>query len=146
MKDSKLEPLAKILLGTWKMTGRTHGAPEDNMEGELTTTWMSGKRFLKLKSDIRSDEISVESTEIIRYDEKTGTFPAEVFADLSYAILPYEWAVAEDGKSVTHTYKDSTYHGTVSDDGNVIDGEWKPKPGEESNPGNHYRMTMTRVN
>ena len=132
-----------ILVGKWRMKGRTSGALEDNMGGELVAEWMLGGFFLRLTSWIRSEDIVVQSEEMVGYDPIKKMFTSIVFSDLRSAPIPYEWDIR--GNTVKHSGAGATYQGTVSDDGDTITGRWSPDEGTEETDMTSYEMTMERV-
>ncbi len=113
-----------ILVGKWRMKGRTSDALKDNMSGELVAEWMLGGSFLRLTSWIRSEDQVVRSEEIVGHDPIKKMFTSIVFSDLRSAPIPYEWDI--HGNTVKHSGAGATYQGTVSDDGNTITGRWSP--------------------
>jgi len=58
--------------------------------------------------------------------------------------LPYEWFVEEDG-TVVHRGAGAIYHGKFREDGNVLDGGWRPDKSEDSRDEAAYDATMTRI-
>ena len=133
----------EVLVGKWKMKGRTLDSKEDNMTGELTGEWIAGGFFLQLTGWIRFKGFEVQSVEIIGYDPVKKIFPSIVFANMEGNPIPYQWDV--QGNTVTHSGLGATYKGTISDDGNTITGGWRPDEGVEPTDGKAYDMTMYRV-
>jgi len=58
-------------------------------------------------------------------------------------ILQYSWDVQDN--IVIHSDATSIYKGTLSEDGNILSGGWRPKEGEEEIPENSYDAIMTRL-
>lgn len=133
----------EILVGKWKMSGRTLNSIEDNITGELSGEWILDGFFLELKGWIRFQDFEVQSIEIIGYDAERKIFPAIVFGNSDGNPLQYQWDV--QGNILTHSAAaGATYKGTVSDDKKTISGGWRPDKGVETNDGNAYDMTMYR--
>src|ERR1051325_2497674 len=130
----------EILVGKWKMKGRTLDSQEDNMTGEVTGEWIAGGFFLQLTGWIRIKDFEVQSMEIIGYDPEKKIFPSNAFGNMKSSPLPYEWDI--QGKTVTHSGGGATYKGTVSGDGKTITGAWRPDPGAELSEGSAYDVTM----
>ena len=72
-----------LLVGTWKLTGRTPDAQEDDISGWTTFEWMLGGLFLKASGEINFKGLKVESLEIIGYDPGSDTFPSSVYSTMS---------------------------------------------------------------
>ena len=134
----------EVLVGKWKLKGRTLNAKEDNITGELSGEWILDGFFLQLTGGIRFQDFEVKSIEIIGYDAKKKIFPATVFGNSDGNPLQYQWNV--EGNTLTHSAAaGATYKGTISDDGKTISGGWRPDEGVKSNDGNTYDMTMDRA-
>jgi len=134
----------EVLVGKWKLKGRTLNAKEDNITGELSGEWILDGFFLQLTGGISFQDFEVKSIEIIGYDAKKKIFPATVFGNSDGNPLQYQWNV--EGNILTHSAAaGATYKGTISDDGKTISGGWRPDEGVKSNDGNTYDMTMDRA-
>jgi hypothetical protein len=136
----RLEPL----IGTWKLTGRTLDATEDNITGRVTIEWLPGGFCMLQHGEISmpSAGMQVHALEILGYDPETDSFPSTVYSDMGGQPAVYHWQVR--GRTVTHWTQGSKYTGTFSEDGNTLSGGWRPE-GEAATPGNAYDATMTRV-
>ena len=133
-----------LLVGTWKLTGRTPDAQEDDISGWTTFEWMLGGLFLKASGEINFKGLKVESLEIIGYDPGSDTFPSSVYSTMSEAGYPYHWNV--QGDIVTHWMEASKYTGTFNEDGTVLSGGWRPIEGKTGAEDVVYDAVMTRVN
>lgn len=132
-----------VLIGDWWLTGRSVGATEDDVLGGWSAEWACGGKLIVARGRMQvSETVSVESVELIWFDPATGDFPAHVHTG-SGAPLAYVWT--RDGSTLTHADDTSTYTGTISPDGRMISGGWRPNPGVESTPGNTYDAVMHRV-
>ncbi len=140
--DPALSRLEK-LVGTWELKGRTLNSKEDNISGWSTFEWLPGGFFLQIRGEITFKGLRSQSVEIISYDPTSQTFPSNVYSDMSGNVLPYQWDV--QGNIVTHWTKGAKYTGTLSEDGNTLDGGWRPDEGAEITDGAAYDATMTRV-
>ncbi len=132
-----------VLIGTWDLKGHTLDSAEENITGSNTFEWLSGGFFLKSAGEINFKGVKLQSLEIIAYDPSTDTFPSSVYSSMGGDVLPYSWDV--QGNTVTHSDASSRYTGTLSEDGMILSGGWRPKKGEEENPENSYDAVMTRV-
>jgi hypothetical protein len=131
------------LVGTWKLTGRTTDAQEDDISGWTTFEWMLGGLFLKAIGEIDFKGLKVESMEIIGYDPASGTFHSNVYSTMSEAGYPYHWDV--QGNTVTHWMDTSKYTGRFSEDGNILSGGWRPIEGKVGAEDVVYDAVMTRM-
>lgn len=84
----------------------------------------------------------IHSLEIIGYDPLTKTFPSFVFSNMGEVSIHYQWDF--QGNVVTHWTKGSKYTGTLSKDGNILSGGWRPEK-RKGGPENTYDATMIRV-
>ena len=139
--DPALKRLEK-LVGTWKITGRTLDAQEDNISGQVVIEWLPGGFFLQQRGEMSFKNFHMQSLEIIGYDPSTEAFSAYVYSSMGGTPLRYQWDV--QGNTVTHWTEGAKYTGTFSDDGMVLAGGWRPE-GSEATPGNAYDATMIRV-
>lgn len=135
----QMKPFAPFI-GTWKLSGRTYDSNEDNMSGNCTFSWLENGQLQQL-SEIIFDGQKVKATEVIEYDETTGTFSSKVYG--GEEPLSYTWSF--EGDIVKHKGAGGTYTGRVSDDGNTISGTWRPDKGVASSQLNSYDMVMTRT-
>ena len=132
-----------VLIGTWDLKGRTLDSNEDNITGWNTFEWLLGGFFLKSEGEINFKGTKLHSLEIIAYVPSTGTFPSNVYSSMGGDILQYYWDV--QGNIVIHSDATSIYKGTLSEDGNILSGGWRPKEGEEEIPENSYDAIMARL-
>ena len=132
-----------ILIGTWKITGRTANAERDDVNGDLTVTPLLGGQVLQLTGSIRVGDSQVQSLELIWHDDATAGFPAHVYSG-SGAPLNYRWD--RNGNTLTHAGLGMTYTGTVSPDGSSITGAWRADPDRPDMANAAYDATMRRSN
>ena len=131
------------LVGTWDIKGRTLNAKEDNISGRVTIEWLPGGFFLQQRGEMEFMGPKVYSLEVIGYDPTTKTFVATVFSNIDGAPTAYYWDI--QGDTVTHWTEGSKYTGTLSEDGNVLAGGWRPDNGEPGPDNATYDATMIRV-
>jgi hypothetical protein len=143
------DPALKALdmfVGTWRVTGRTLGADEDNVAGTLRFEWLPGGFFLQQHVELDFGGMQIEALEVIGYDPATGRFPSTVFANMFGEPIPYEYEI--DGRAFTIRTElagGATYTGSFSADGETASGGWRPNPGAEG-PGNTaYDVVGKRV-
>jgi Protein of unknown function (DUF1579) len=136
----RLDPL----IGTWRLAGRTLDSAEDNMTGIVTIEWLPGGFFMVQRGEIHfpAQGMNVQSLEVLAYDPESDTFPSMVYSNLDGAPASYQWDVR--GTTVTHWTRGSKYIGTLSEDGKVLTGGWRPADEQEAQ-GFAYDATMTRV-
>ncbi|MCC6455521.1 MAG: DUF1579 family protein [Caldilineaceae bacterium] len=135
----RLDPL----VGTWDLTGRTLGSPEDNISGRVIIEWLPGGFFLQQRGEMDFMGFKAQSLEVIGYDPASNTFPSTVYSSMDGAPAPYHWDV--QGNIVTHWTDGHKYTGTFSADGNTLAGGWRPDEGTEETAENRYDAVMTRV-
>ena len=140
--DPALKRLEK-LVGTWKLIGRTLDSKEDNISGWTTFEWLPGRFFLKASGEIIFRGIKIQSVEIIGYDPTSKTFPSSVYSNMSGTVLPYQWDI--QGNAVTHWLESAKYSGTLSEDGKILSGGWRPVEGKDGSENVAYDAVMTRV-
>ena len=136
----RLEPL----IGTWNLTGRTLGAHEDDIKGRVVISWLPGGFFQEQRGELEmiSSGCKVHALEILGYDASTDTFPSTTYYDLGAEPVSYSWDVR--GSVVTHWSKGWKYTGTLSPDGRMLAGGWRPDDGS-TNPERSYDALMTKV-
>jgi hypothetical protein len=132
--DPTLKRLDRFV-GTWDMEGRTAGSTEPNIRGRASFRWLPGGFFLEQRIQLDfAGMVQVDSLELVGYDPETGTFPSQVFSNMSPQPLPYTWQVGDDGTltiSVTYGPMDATFHGSFDADGQTFSGAWEPNPGAD---------------
>ncbi|WP_020667747.1 hypothetical protein [Amycolatopsis nigrescens] len=131
-----------VLLGSWKLTGRTHKADHDDITGELTATRILPGPLLHLSGSMRFRDTEIHSLELIWPDEPTSEFAAHVYSG-SGAPLNYRWS--RDGDTLTHAGHGMTYTGTISPDGATITGTWLADPDRPDMADAAYDATMHRI-
>lgn len=131
------------LIGKWELKGRTLDSKEDNIFGWTTFEWMSGGFFIKSEGEIDFKGLKIQATEIISYDPKKKVFPANVYSSMYGSVLQYEWDI--QGNNVIHKGVGHTYRGTLSEDGNVLTGGWRPDKGTPVREESAYDSVMVRV-
>ena len=146
LQSSKPNPALRrldILVGNWTLRGRTLDTAEDNIVGWVNFEWLPGEFVLVARGEIDFMRTKIQSLEIIGYDPKTDTFRENVYSNMDGNIIPYYWDVR--GNTVTHWTEGSQYTGTLSEDGNMLAGGWRPQEGNEGGPENTYDAVMMRV-
>jgi len=141
-KLKALEPM----VGTWKVSGRTVGATEDNITGEITIEWLPGGFFLKQTTRINfAGMFEPLGLELVGYDAEKDELTSLVYSNMAPFPIPYTWAI--DGDKLTiHMDAGATMHATISKDGKSFSGGWRPDAGHENDPGMvAYDLTGTRV-
>lgn len=135
------------MVGTWKVTGRTLDAKEDNIKGEIAIEWLPGGFFLKQTTRINfAGMFEPQGLELVGYDAEKDTLTSVVYSNMAPFPVPYTWKM--EGKKLTiHMDAGATMHATLSDDGKSFEGGWRPDPGHENDPGNvAYDLKGTRIN
>ena len=140
--DPALKRLEK-LVGTWSIKGRTLDSQDDNISGRVTIEWLPGGFFLQQLGEMEFMGSKIHSLEIVGYDPSTKAFFSNVYSNMAGVPAPYEWDV--QGNVVTHWTEESKYTGTLSEDGNILSGGWRPEEGKEGPENVAYDATMTRV-
>ena len=140
--DPALKRLEK-LVGTWSIKGRTLDSQDDNISGQVTIEWLPGGFFLQQLGEMEFMGSKIHSLEIVGYDPSTKAFFSNVYSNMAGVPAPYEWDV--QGNVVTHWTEESKYTGTLSEDGNILSGGWRPEEGKEGPENVAYDATMTRV-
>lgn len=131
------------LVGTWTLTGRTLGAEEDDISGQVVIAWLPGGLFLELRGTIEMTGFRGDSLEVVGYDPTADNFPSTVYSNMDASPARYCWDV--QGDVVTHWTAGSKYSGTFNADGSVLSGGWRPDDDTEPNAGNAYDATMTKL-
>ena len=140
--DPALKRLEK-LVGTWSIKGRTLDSQDDNISGRVTIEWLPGGFFLQQLGEMEFMGSKIHSLEIVGYDPSTKAFFSNVYSNMAGVPAPYEWDV--QGNVVTHWTEESKYTGTLSEDGNILSGGWRPEEGKEGPENVAYDATMTRM-
>ena len=142
--DPALKRLERFV-GTWKVTGRTLEATQDNVSGRFSFEWLPGGFFLQQRTELDFAGYQVKGLEVIGYDPATDKFPSTVYSSMVGVPIPYEYDVQGDQVTIrTELNGGATYTGTFSEDGNAGSGGWRPDAG--AGPGNvAYDITTTRV-
>jgi hypothetical protein len=134
--SADLKALGDRLVGTWKISGES--------EGETSWEWMEGGFFLIQRGWSRREGMEQKYIQIIGYDRKPGSEPADAISGRLYTdhgdTLAYVCELEGDTMTIWMDEKGSpaVYTGTFSADGNTIEGEWEW-------PGGGYKETMTRI-
>lgn len=131
------------LVGKWTMTGRSIGSENDNFAGTASFEWLPGGHFLQNTGEIEAQGFKFWSAEIIGYDEPNDNFVSTVYSSMGGVAHTYHWDF--QGNTLTHWEDTSKYTGTISPDGKIIVGGWRPLEGHATTPGNNYNATMIRV-
>jgi hypothetical protein len=106
----------------------------------MTCEWIHGGFFLKQSGQITFNGFTMQSIEIISFDPASQTFSANVYSDMTGAVLPYHWSI--QGNTLTHWTDTHKYTGTFSDDGRTLAGAWRPL---DASGNVAYDAVMTRV-
>lgn len=145
--DPALSQLDQFV-GSWNMEGRLEGQEEATIHGRTTYEWLPGGFFLKqhLTMDF-AGYVEIDSTEIVSYDPETGTFPSQVFSNLSPEPLPYTWRLDGDEPQISVFYGplDATFRGRFSADGDSFSGAWAPNPGADPEANLPYSIGGSRI-
>ena len=142
--DPALKRLERFV-GTWKVTGRTLDATQDNVSGRFSFEWLPGGFFLQQRTELNFAGYQVQGLEVIGYDPATDKFPSTVYSSMVGVPIPYEYDIQGDQVRIrTELNGGATYRGSFSADGNSGSGGWRPDAG--AGPGNvAYDITTTRV-
>jgi Protein of unknown function (DUF1579) len=142
--DPALKRLERFV-GTWKVTGRTLDATQDNVSGRFSFEWLPGGFFLQQRTELDFAGYQVQGLEVIGYDPATDKFPSTVYSSMVGVPIPYEYDIQGDQVTIrTELNGGATYRGSFSADGNSGSGGWRPDAG--AGPGNvAYDITTTRA-
>ncbi len=131
-----------VLVGSWRITGRSKGSDRDDVSGDLHARRILGGHVLELTGTMRVGDLELPDLELVWPDEDSGGFGSHVYST-SGVPLAYSWRRA--GATLIHAGQGATYTGTVSEDGTIIDGAWRPDEGQPAHPGSDYHATMHRL-
>jgi hypothetical protein len=132
----------EILVGEWRITGRSTKADHDDVTGELKVRPILDGHVLELTGTTRVGDFAVPSLELIWPTEDGEACPAHVYSTQGEP-LNYRWQC--DGKTLIHAGRGATYTGTISEDRSTIAGAWRADEGQPVHPGSNYEATMHRV-
>jgi hypothetical protein len=130
-----IKALGDRLVGSWKVSGES--------EGETSWEWMEGGFFLIQRGWTRREGVEQKYLQIIGYDRMPGSEPADAITGRLYTshgdTLAYTCELEGETMTIWMGKKGSpaVYRGTISADGNTIEGAWEW-------PGGGYEETMTR--
>jgi hypothetical protein len=126
-----LEPM----VGRWSLHGRTDGAEQDNISGEIELDWLPGGHFMRQRSKIEiAGLVNVDGLELIGYEPETDSLASKVYSNVAPVPVGYHWKL--EGRELTiHMDAGATMHATISEDGDSFSGRWEPDPGHENDPG-----------
>jgi hypothetical protein len=148
--DPAFKPLEK-LIGTWKSTGHTLDATEDNIFAETTFRPTLDGKYIEVTNHMsfKSPKANFEhdSLEIVYYDADRKVFPTSSYSTIGDGpggLIKYEWSVEPDG-TLIHKGAGAIYRGTFSEDDNVLDGGWRPDDSSDGRDEASYDLLMTRV-
>ena len=130
-----------VLVGSWHLTGRTEGADQDDIKGELTARPALDGRMLLLEGSMQIRGHVIDSIELIWQDESKPGYQAHVHSGTGDP-LTYWWDI--DGDTLTHAGLGMTYTGTISPDRSTIAGRWVADPDRPDMTKRNYSATMTR--
>lgn len=125
------------LVGTWKVSGGT--------QGQIRYEWMEGGFFLLQHIDLESNGHRIKGIEIIGHVQPFGEQPTTDIKSRFYGnsgeTFDYVYEMERDIITIWGGEKGSPayYRGTLSADGNALNGEWI-YPG-----GGGYQSTAIRV-
>ena len=88
-------------------------------------------------------KVTIRAIEIVACDGRSVKFPSWVFSEGMDRPLSYRWEVR--GNAVRHSGLGWTFRGTLSRNGRVLTGGWRPDRGTKGGPGVTYDVVMTRV-
>lgn len=131
-----------VLIGSWRISGRTDSAMEEDISGTLTAVPLLDGRMLSLTGTMKVGGQAIESLELIWQDPAHEGFQAQVHSGTS-APLDYRWD--RDGSTLLHAGLGMTYTGTISEDGATIAGRWSADPDHPEQRAQAYDATMYRV-
>jgi hypothetical protein len=140
----RLDPL----VGEWTMTGHLVGSSDENIVGHASFRWLEGGFFLQQDVEIDfAGQFQVKSHELIGYDPATGAFASQVYSNLSPTPLPYTWDLRDNALRISVSYGplDATFDGSISDDGSMFSGGWRPNPGADPAINIAYDVTGSQV-
>lgn len=148
--DPAFQPLER-LIGTWKSTGRTLNATEDNIFADTTFEPILDGKYIQITNHMTFDSENAkhvhDSLEILSYDPERKVFPTLVYSTLGEgpgSTMEYEWEAEADGTIISRG-GNAVYRGTFSKDGNVLTGGWRPDDSGDGRDEASYDLTMTRV-
>lgn len=133
---SDLQNLAP-LIGTWQVSGGT--------QGQVRYEWMEGGFFLLQHIDMESDGRKVKGLEVIGHLQLFGEAMSEDIKSRYYGSggETFDYVYEMDGNTLMiwggEKGSPAYYKGTLSADGNTLDGEWV-YPG-----GGGYKSTSVRI-
>jgi hypothetical protein len=130
-KLATLEPM----IGRWSLEGRTDGAPEPNIHGEIELSWLPGGHFLLQHTRLDfAGMVEVDGIELVGYDPETDSLASTVYSNVAPFPVGYHWAL--EGRDLTITMDaGATMRATLGEDGRSFEGRWAPDPGHEGDPG-----------
>lgn len=131
-----------VLIGSWRIAGRSAAADHDDITGDLTATPILDGRMLQLVGSMRHAGTQITTLEVIWHDESTEGFGAHVYPG-SGAPLSYRWD--RDGDTLIHAGLGMTYTGTISADGATITGAWQADADRPDMARAAYDATMYRI-
>lgn len=125
------------LVGKWKVSG---GA-----EGQITYEWMEGNFFLMQHINLQHGDLHHSGIEIIGHEMKFGEAPSEHIKSRYYGSMgfTFDYTYEMEGNLLTiwggEKGSPAYYRGTLSDDGNTLEGAWVYPDG------GGYQSTATRI-
>ena len=135
-----------VLVGSWRIQGRTLDSTVDNVSARTTFEWLPGGFFLKQTFEADFAGMQLQSLELIGYEPSSDTFPSMVYSNLVGVPIPYRYDIR--GRDVTITTElggGARMTGRISQDGNTFSGGWRPEPGTEGAGNVAYDFIGTRV-
>lgn len=132
-----------VLLGTWRIRGRTLGSQRDNIRGKVVVEWLHAGMLLQLRSELRVGGYSATSLEIVGYDRSDDSFAGFVYGTVTEVPLNYSWRIR--GRSVEHAGLGATFRGRLDPRGRTLIGRWRADSGVTPAPQNTYDVVMTRI-
>jgi hypothetical protein len=130
-----------VLIGSWELTGRSKDSDHDDIAGSMVGRPILDGNVLELTGTMRVGSLELPNLELI-WADPAGGFGSHVYGT-SGVPLEYRWS--RDGSTLIHAGLGATYTGKISPDGMVIDGGWRPDPGQPAHAGSYYDATMRRV-
>lgn len=134
MKESKAAKVQKpgvkhhaldIFEGKWITHGTIHavgGEKTAEMHAVDAYVWLPGKFFMVHHVDARMDRVSAQSTEIMGYDDKRGSYVTRSYDDQGASV---EFTARLDGDNWEIDGETMRFRGAFKDDAATLSGTWE---------------------
>lgn len=133
----------EVLVGAWKIEGRTVGSQSLAISGRTDTRWSRDGRTLEQRTLLVVGREEIPAIEIIRFDPGTQTFPAVIYTNGSTEAQQCLWRIR--GDRLVHSAPAATFRGRFSANRRVIRGRWTPRDPTSSSPESAYTATLRRI-